>query len=576
MPRHYSALPAMLLLIGLWSGCGEEISDELPLDQTRVRAAEAVNGLDLTTAERALMLPDLIDQRDAYASLRAHQLDNAVPPALRFDPWLNTPGRESADQAAPTPPHWPDPGPQQRPADLDDLAFADVPTLGRLIRDRQISCVELTEWSLARLRRYDPQLLCVITLLPERALTRARELDAMLARGICLGPLHGIPYGAKDLLTVSGARTTWGAEPYRDQVLDDTATVVRKLDEAGAVLVAKLTLGALAWGDVWFGGTTRNPWDPKQGASGSSAGAASAVSAGLVPFAIGTETWGSIVSPSSRCGVTGLRPTYGRVSRAGAMALSWSMDKIGPIARTVTDCAIVLDAIRGPDGLDATVTTAPFPFDSRRTLSGLRIGWLSDVFTESRPDSLVDAQALAVIERLCAQQGATFVPLTLPVEELGVDIYALSIVLSAEAGAAFQELTLSGRDDLLARQVRDAWPNVFRAAQFIPAVEYVQANRHRTALMGLMARVFADVDVYVTPSLTGPSLLVTNLTGHPQAVVPSGLGHENPLASLSFVGRLNDEATLLTVARAYEQATDWHQRHPQGWQTGQTGRQESR
>jgi Asp-tRNA(Asn)/Glu-tRNA(Gln) amidotransferase A subunit family amidase len=266
--------------------------------------------------------------------------------------------------------------------------------------------------------------------------------------------------------------------------------------------------------------------------------------------------------------VTGLRPTYGRVSRAGAMALSWSMDKIGPIARTVADCAVVLDAIRGPDDRDATATEAPFPFDAQRGLTGLRIGWLSEAFAEARPDSLVDAQALAVVERLCAQQGAALIPVNLPLDELGVDPYALAIILSAEAGAAFQELTLSGRDDQLARQVRDAWPNVFRAAQFIPAVEYVQANRHRTALMGLMARVFADVDVYVTPSLTGPSLLVTNLTGHPQVVVPSGLGHENPLASLSFVGRLNDEATLLTVARAYEQATAWHQRHPQGWQTG--------
>lgn len=567
MPCRSPALLVTLLVFGLWSGCGEEISSELPLDQARVRAAEAVAGLDLTTSERSLMLSDLIDQRNAYGALRARQLDNAVPPALRFDPWLNTPGIEGGDRTAPTPPRWPDPGAQQRPANLDDLAFADVPTLGRLIHDRRLSCVELTEWSLARLRRYDPQLHCVITLLPERALSRARELDAMLARGTDLGPLHGIPYGAKDLLAVAGAPTTWGAEPYRDQVIDDTATVVRKLDAAGAVLVAKLSLGALAWGDVWYGGTTLNPWDLTQGASGSSAGAASAVAAGLVPFAIGTETWGSIVSPSARCGVTGLRPTYGRVSRAGAMALSWSMDKIGPIARTVADCAVVLDAIRGPDGLDATATTAPFPFDAQRGLAGLRIGWLSAAFAESRPDSLVDAQALAVIEHLCGEQGAAFVPLTLPLEELGVDIYALSIILSAEAGAAFQELTLSGRDDQLARQVRDAWPNVFRAAQFIPAVEYVQANRHRTALMGLMARLFADVDVYVTPSLTGPSLLVTNLTGHPQVAVPSGPGHDNPLASLSFVGRLNDEATLLTVARAYEQATDWHHRHPRGWQT---------
>ena len=566
MHRHFPTLFATLLLIGPLSGHGEAIAAEPPLDEACVRAAEAATGLAMTEAERALMLPDLIEQRSAYAALRARQLDNAVPPALRFDPWVFAPTGGDVVPAADTSARWPDPGPQQRPANLDDLAFADVLTLGRLIRDRQISCVELAEWSLSRLRQYDPQIHCVITLLPERALARARELDAMLARGEYLGPLHGIPYGAKDLLAVAGARTTWGAEPYRDQILDDTATVVRKLDDAGAVLVAKLSLGALAWGDVWFGGTTLNPWDLTQGSSGSSAGSASAVSAGLVPFAIGTETWGSIVSPSSRCGVTGLRPTYGRISRAGAMALSWSMDKIGPIARTVTDCAVVLDAVRGPDGRDASATTAPFPFDAERRLTGLRIGWLVDAFAESRPDSLVDAQALAVIESLCAQQGATLTPITLPLEALGVDPYALSFILSAEAGAAFQDLTLSGRDDQLARQVRDAWPNVFRAAQFIPAVEYVQANRHRTALMGLMAEMFTQVDVYVTPSLTGPSLLVTNLTGHPQVVMPSGVGNSNPLASLSFVGRLNDEATLLTVARAYEQATEWHRRHPEGWQ----------
>ena len=564
MSRHLFPITPVLLLLSLVAGCGEEIPDELPLDAARLRAAEAVSGLNLTDAERALMLPDMVDQRSAYADLRAHQLANSVPPAMRFDPWLLTPGAGTTVASA-APPRWPDPGPQHRPASLDDLAFADIPTLSRLIHDRQVSCVELAEWSLARLRRHDPQLHCVITLLPERALARARELDAMLARGEDLGALHGIPYGAKDLLAVAGARTTWGAEPYRDQMLDDTATVVRKLDAAGAVLVAKLTLGALAWGDVWFGGTTLNPWNLEQGASGSSAGSASAVSAGLVPFAIGTETWGSIVSPSSRCGVTGLRPTYGRVSRAGAMALSWSMDKIGPIARTVADCAMVLDAIRGSDPRDASATDAPFPFDAQRSLAGLRIGWLTDAFGESRDDSLVDAQALAVIETQCARQGAAFVPITLPLDELGVDPYALSIILSAEAGAAFQELTLSGRDDLLARQVRDAWPNVFRAAQFIPAVEYIQANRQRTELMRLLARVFSDIDVYVTPSLSGPSLLVTNLTGHPQVVVPSGLGKENPLASLSFVGKLNDEATLLTVARAYEQATSWHLKHPEGY-----------
>ena len=561
------ALPALLALLALLAGCGEEISHDLPLDQARARAAGAVMGLEFTNAERDLLLPDLLDQRAAYLSLRAHTLPNDVPPALRFDPWLLAPAaRDSAPGAsAPAAASWIDPGPQRRPADLEDLAFADIPVLARLVRDRQVSCVELTGLALARLRRHDPKLHCVITLLPERALARARELDAMLARGQYLGPLHGIPYGAKDLLAVAGAPTTFGAAPYRDQVLDRDAAVVRRLDAAGAVLVAKFSLGELAMDDEWFGGTTRNPWNLEQGSSGSSAGSASAVSAGLVPFAIGSETWGSIVSPASRCGVTGLRPTYGRVSRTGAMALSWSMDKLGPLARTVDDCALVLDAIRGPDGRDPDATRAPFPYDARRPLAGLRVGWLRDAFAEPRPDSQVDAQALAVVERLCRAQGAAFTPVTLPLDSLGVDVNALAIILTAEAAAAFQELTLDGRDDRLARQGRGAWPNIFRAAAFIPAVEYVQANRQRTVLMRLVAGVFREVDVWVTPSLSGPSLLVTNLTGHPQVVVPSGEGRENPLASLSFVGRLNDEATLLAVARAYEQATPWHLRHPEGW-----------
>jgi len=324
-------------------------------------------------------------------------------------------------------------------------------------------------------------------------------------------------------------------------------------------------MGALAWGDVWFGGMTRNPWDLEQGSSGSSAGSAAAVSAGLVPFAIGTETWGSIVSPSTHCGVTGLRPTFGRVSRAGAMALSWSMDKIGPIARTTEDCALVLDAIRGSDGLDPTVVDRPFPYDSGRTLAGLRIGYLEDAFEDEYLDAESDRAALDVLAELCREQGAELVPITLPVHELPVDLYDLSLILSAEAAAAFQELTLSGRDDELVRQTRYAWPNVFRAANFIPAVEYIQANRWRILLMDMMIGVFDQVDVYVTPSIAGDNLLVTNLTGHPQVVVPNGEGEEYPLSSFSFVGRLYDEATVLTVARAYEQSTDWHKKHPPGF-----------
>jgi Asp-tRNA(Asn)/Glu-tRNA(Gln) amidotransferase A subunit family amidase len=379
--------------------------------------------------------------------------------------------------------------------------------------------------------------------------------------GEYLGPLHGIPFGAKDLLAVKGAPTTWGATPYRDQVIDETATVVRKLDQAGAVLVAKLTLGALAWGDVWFDGMTRNPWNLEEGSSGSSAGSASAVAAGLVPFAIGTETLGSIVSPSTRCGVTGLRPTFGRVSRSGAMALSWTMDKIGPIARSATDCAMVFDAIRGPDGRDPTVVDLPFPYRHDQDLTGLRIGYLESVFDQDYPGKEQDHEAL----RELRYRGVDLVPIEFPLEEMGINPSDLGIILSAEAAAAFQELTLSGRDDELVRQVRWAWPNVFRTAHFIPAVEYIQANRQRTRLMEMMTAVFREVDVYITPSFAGESLMITNLTGHPQVVVPAGFIDEDSPHSISFVGRLYDEATLLTVARIFQESTSWHKKTPPGF-----------
>ena len=554
-----------LLLVVILAGCGEEIRDPQPVVQSQIKEAESLLGLELTTAERDLMMEDLDEQREAYAGMRRHIPNNRVLPAVRFDPqliWAGRPhiqGQEDTKVSA-----WAafgEPDPVARPADLDDLAFADIAALGQLIRQRRITCLELTDLALDRLEDFGPDLECVITLTGDRARQRARDLDAMLDRGEYLGPLHGIPYGVKDLLAVKGTPTTWGAAPYRDQVLDETATVVRKLDQAGAVLVAKLTLGALAWGDVWFGGRTRNPWNLDEGSSGSSAGPASAVAAGLVPFAIGTETWGSIVSPCSRCGVTGLRPTFGRVSRSGAMALSWTMDKIGPIARSVSDCAVVFDAIRGSDGRDPTTVDLPFPYRHDQGLAGLRIGYLKSAFEEDYPGRELVQDAL----RELRFQGVDLVPIAFPLEEMGINPSDLAIILSAEAGAAFQDLTLSGRDDELVRQVRFAWPNTFRSAQFIPAVEYIQANRHRTRLMEMMVDVFRRVDVYVTPSLAGDSLLITNLTGHPQVVVPAGFTDEDSPHSISFVGRLNDEATLLTVARIYQGATGWNKKAPPGY-----------
>ena len=556
---------AVFPLILALSGCGEEIRDAQPLVQRQVQAAETVLGLEMTPTERDLMMEDLSDQRDSYAAMRRNIPDNSVRPALRFDPQLSWTDKlyTKRNETIPTSELavWGDPGPVKRPTSLESLAFADMAELGKLIRQRQVSCLELTELALGRLEKFGPALECVITLTAERARGRARELDRMLDRGEYLGPLHGIPYGAKDLLAVKGVPTTWGAAPYEGQMIHETATVVRKLDQAGAVLVAKLTLGALAWGDVWFGGQTRNPWNPQEGSSGSSAGPAAAVAAGLVPFAIGTETWGSIVSPCTRCGVTGLRPTFGRVSRAGAMALSWSMDKIGPITRSAVDCAMVFDVIRGSDGRDPTTVDAPFPYRHDQTLDGLRIGYLKSAFDEDYPGRELDHEAL----RELRYQGVDLAPIEFPLEEMGIDPANLAIILTAEAGAAFQDLTLSGRDDELVRQVRFAWPNVFRIAQFIPAVEYIQANRQRTLLMEMMVEVFREVDVYITPSLAGDSLLITNLTGHPQVVVPAGFIDEDSPHSISFVGRLHDEATLLAVARTYEEHTSWHKKNPPGF-----------
>jgi Asp-tRNA(Asn)/Glu-tRNA(Gln) amidotransferase A subunit family amidase len=453
---------------------------------------------------------------------------------------------------------WSTPVNTEIPENLDALAFYTVRDLAELIRTKKITSTQLTRLALDRLRKFDDSLHCVITLTEELALQQAAQADTEIAAGNYRGPLHGIPYGAKDLLAARGYRTTWGARPYKDQVLDYDATVIAKLHEAGAVLVAKLSLGALAWGDVWYADTTRNPWILEQGSSGSSAGPASAVAAGLVPFAIGSETWGSIVSPSTRCGTTGLRPTFGRVSRTGAMALSWSMDKLGPICRTVEDCAIVFDAIRGPDGLDLTVVDLPFNYQPQIDLSQMRIGYLHEDFAN---DSTYRAQNNAALDKL-RELGAELIEISLP----DFPVEPMQINLSAEAAAAFDELTRSGRDDLLVRQVKNAWPNVFRSARFIPAVEYIQANRMRTMVIDSLARMMESIDVYVSPSFEGNNLLLTNLTGHPCVVLPHGFNDQGSPTSITFIGRLFDEATVLAVARAYQEATDFHRQHPEMFQ----------
>jgi Asp-tRNA(Asn)/Glu-tRNA(Gln) amidotransferase A subunit family amidase len=500
------------------------------------------------------------------------------------------------------------PAPPSVPKNLEDLAFASARELAELVRAKKVSSLALTQMYLGRLKKYDPVLKFVVTLTEERALAQAKEADAEIAAGKYRGPLHGLPWGAKDLLATKGYRTTWGAGGFENQMVDEDATVVKRLDDAGAVLVAKLTLGALALGDVWFGGITRNPWNTNQGSSGSSAGPASATAAGCVAFSIGSETLGSISSPSTRCGCTGLRPSFGLVPRTGAMALSWSMDKLGPICRTVEDCALVLNTIYGRDGKDRTVQPAAFNWDANLDWRKIRAGYLKSAF-ERKPDEQQEAakeeppatpeeqkkreerkkrreaaRARAEYDRKfnnaalakLQEMGAKLVPVEMP--KFPYD--AMVTMLTAESAAAFDELTRSGKDKLLTSQKDFDWPNAFRTARFIPAVEYIQAARARRMAMDAVAKVFDDFDVIVAPT-SGEQLVITNLTGHPAVILPNGLrGNDAPKspnddpsdfqnaggpgtpASLTFLGKLYGEAELLAFARAYQEATGFHLLHP--------------
>lgn len=526
-----------------------------------LRQAEKLSGLSFTDDERGLILSgetpfvDVTQLREAYRALRASSATrNDLGPALVFRP---EPPRRWPEEAEPELPAIPsDPRPEvRRPEDLEDAAFWPVRKLAELVRTGQVTSVELTQMYLDRVERHDPTLRAVITLTREHALARARRMDRELDEGRYRGPLHGIPYAAKDLFAVPGHPTTWGAAPYRDRVIDDTAAAVARLDSAGGVLVAKTTLGALAWGDVWFGGRTRNPWDPEEGSSGSSAGSAAAVSAGLVPVALGTETLGSLVSPATRTGVSALRPSFGRVGRSGAMVVAWSMDKVGPLCRYVEDCALVFEALRGHDPDDrTTVRDVGFPYDSAVDLSSLEVAYLASAFEEDYPGAEQDREALDVLRRL----GADLRPLELPDLPVG----ATGFVLGAEAATAHDELTRSDGDTLLVRQGADAWPNVFRSSRFIPAVEYLQANQVRRAAGIAMARELEDVDVYVAPSFQGGNLLLTNLTGHPCVAVPDGFVDGTSPTSITFCGRMYGEDAALEAARAYQEATGWEEETP--------------
>ncbi len=515
------------------------------------KSIEPYFDIQLTDTERDSLLDNLKEFQESFRAIHAYILNNNVSPALIFNPLPY--GFQLIEKQLPI--NWNLPKNVSLPANHEDLAFYPVYKLSLLIKNKKISSTELTKIYLNRLKMHGDTLQCVITLLEATALQQAKKADEEIANGKYRGPLHGIPYGVKDLLAVEGTKTTWGATPYKDQSINATATVVKKLNDAGAVLIAKLTMGALAWGDIWYGGVTKNPWNLKQGSSGSSAGSASATGAGLVAFAIGTETLGSIVSPSTRCGVTGLRPTFGRVSRHGAMALSWSMDKIGPICRSVIDCAIVFDAIRGSDGYDKTVIDAAFNYDSKVDIKKLKVGYLKSLFESKYGGRANDSIALNTIRSL----GITLEPITLPSD---LPINALSIILSSEAAAAFDELTRSNRDSLLTVQRKQAWPNEFRSSRFIPAVEYINANRIRQQLIEKYYALTKDYDVIVTPSFGGDQLMITNLTGHPCLVMPNGFNKQGSPTSISFLGKLFGEAGLISLGRAYQETSDWEEAYP--------------
>ena len=522
-------------------------SEKRALNQD-AKGMENLAGLDFTQSERDTMLQTLSVLRGKYDTLRTVELPNSIPFPLYFDPRIPgqviPKGRENyLFQEFPT----------RRPDNIEDCAFFTIGQLAHLMRTQQVSSVELTEMYLDRLKRYGPELECVVTLTEDLALKQASRADEEIRRGRYLGPLHGIPYGAKDLLAVPGYKTTWGATTHKDQIIDETATIIKKLEDAGAVLVAKLTLGALAWGDVWFGGKTRNPWNMEQGSSGSSAGPGSATAAGLVGFSIGSETWGSIVSPATRNGVTGLRPTFGTVSRSGAMALSWSMDKLGPMCRSVDDCALIYSVIKGTDGLDLSVVDVPFQVPIKKELRSLRIGYIESAFNDTNTAD----NDRAVLTRL-RELGFKLVPIELP--EFPTN--SLSFLLNVEAAAAFDEMTRNNKDDELVRQVKWAWPNVFRTARHVPAVEYIQANRARMILNQKMSELFKNIDVYVVPSFWGDNLLRTNLTGHPCVVLPNGFNEKGSPTSISFIGDLYKDGEVIAVSHAYQRGTGWHKEYP--------------
>jgi Asp-tRNA(Asn)/Glu-tRNA(Gln) amidotransferase A subunit family amidase len=511
--------------------------------------------LSFTTKEIDTLYSDVIDNIANFKAMHNLPLANSVPLSLWQSPVL--PGMYFNEVQKPI--LWKLDNSVQLPANKNELAFYCIEQLASLIKNKKISSLALTQFFIERIKKWGDTLQCVISIQEDMAYAQARKADAELAQGKYRGLLHGIPYGLKDLFAVKGTKTTWGAAPYQNQVIDEDAFVYTKLKEAGAVLVAKFTLGALAMGDYWFGGRTKNPWNLNYGSSGSSAGSASATVAGLVPFAIGTETWGSIVSPSTTCGATGLRPTFGSISRTGAMALSYSLDKVGPICRSAADAAVVFNYIHGTDGKDGSAVNKPFNYTPNKDIKKLKIAYAKNYFDKIKDTSRNEFKVLEEFRKL----GVQLIPVNFP--DSGVyNFNIMDVVIGVECAAQFDEMTRLNIDDVLTRQAKNDWPNQFRTARFVPAVEYINAQRHRYTLMQKVNEVMQQYDVIICPSRgDGNQSAITNLTGNPVVCVPTGFDKKfNLPTGISFVGNLYDEATILSIAQAFQKATIWEEAHP--------------
>jgi len=548
MLLHKQIVPTILMLVSV-SCTTSQIS------KRDMAHSEKLIGVHFSKKERATMQNYLNRNLAGYDFMHNRTLDNNVMPAVRFDPLPSGFQIPVSQEKIEWKQHS-----LSLPDNKEELAYYSVAQLASLIKSRQITSVELTTIYLNRIKKYDGELKAVITLTKDLALAQAARADREIAKGLYRGPLHGIPYGVKDLLAVKGYKTTWGAGPYKEQVIDQTATVVKKLEAAGAVLVAKLVSGSLARGDVWYGGKTKNPWDTSQGASGSSAGPGAATAAGLVAFSIGTETLGSIVSPSTRCGDTGLRPTYGRVSRFGVMSLSWSMDKVGPICRSAEDCALVFNVIRGKDPMDPTTYDASFNYKTHPAPSLLKVAYFKDLFDKDTTDNgNNNRRAMEVLK----QHGVNLIPIEFP-NTMTYSTY--DIILRSEAGAFFDKLVRTKRDSMLVEQDAGSRANSLRQSRFIPAVEYLQANRYRQLLIQKFNDLISPYDAVLSPTFGGSQLLVTNLTGNPAMVVPTGFDKKGHPTSLTLIGNLFDEAHIIELAEFYQSITDYEEKHPPKFQ----------